>query len=199
MFEGGYREPTLMWWKGKIPAGTTCDQLCSSIDIVPTVAQLIGTQRPITSDQDQALAANHKIDGKDIAPLMFRDDKAPSPHDHFYCYYGGGELQAVRNQRFKLVFPHRYRTLNGHPGGTQGLRIPYQKGIAELALYDLDKDVSETTNVMKDHPEVVKSLQLAAEAARQDLGDKLTGRTGTGNRPPGRMEPDDQRLPQNWR
>jgi len=188
MFEGGYREPTIMWWKGKIPAGTECDQLCSTIDLVPTVAKLIGATLPA-----------HQVDGKDIRPLMFGQAGARSPHDAFYCYYGGGQLQAVRNDRFKLVFPHSYRTLNGHPGGIGGLPVGYKQSRAKLSLYDLDNDVSETTNVIEDHPEVVQQLMAAAETARADLGDSLQKRKGSGVRPPGRMTDQDERLPLLWR
>ena len=188
MFEGGYREPTLMWWKGKIPAGTTCDKLCSTIDILPTVAKLIDAELP-----------NHKIDGHDIRPLMFSDsDDVKSPHDAFYCYYKGGELQAVRDDRFKLVFPHSYRTLNGHPGGTAGIPVSYQQRKIGLTLFDLDTDVGETTDVSEDYPKVVARLQRAAEEARNDLGDKLTKRTGTGGRKPGRLEAGEERLKLNW-
>ncbi len=67
------------------------------------------------------------------------------------------------------------------------------------ALYDLDHDLSETTNVIDKFPEEVIALQAAAERARDDLGDTLTGRMGNGIRPPGRMLPTDERLPQDWR
>ncbi|WP_417740193.1 sulfatase [Rosistilla oblonga] len=178
MFEGGYRVPTVMKWPGKIPAGTTCDQLASTIDILPTVANLIGAELP-----------KHKIDGKDIAPLMFdQEGEAKSPHEAFYCYYSGGELHAVRNDRWKLHFPHRYRTLAGKPGGTDGLPTNYQHTTIGLELFDLDNDVNETTNVIDQHPEVVAMLQKHAEAARNDLGDKLTKRPATGARPPGRVD-----------
>ncbi|TWU00931.1 sulfatase family protein [Stieleria varia] len=187
MFEGGYREPTLMWWKGKIPAGTTCDKLCSTIDVLPTVAALIGADLP-----------DRKIDGKDIRPLMFGEPDAESPHDSFACYYAGGQLQAIRNERFKLVFPHSYRSLNGHPGGTGGFPIAYKQRQIELSLFDLDDDVSETKNVLNDFPEVVAQLQAAAEQMREDLGDKLTKREGSGIRPAGKMTPQDERLPLVW-
>ena len=187
MFEGGYREPTVMWWKGKIPAGTKCDSLASSIDVLPTVAKLIGADLP-----------SHQIDGKDIRPLMFGDHDTKSPHEEFYCYYGGGQLQAVRNERFKLVFPHKYRTLNGRLGGTGGVPVQYEQKKAVLSLYDLDNDISESKNVIKDHPEVVESLQGAAERARSDLGDKLTKRKGSGTREPGKVGPDDEKLPLVW-
>ncbi len=187
MFEGGYREPTLMWWKGKIPAGTSCDKLCSTIDILPTVAALIGADLP-----------DHKIDGKDIRPLIFGESGAQSPHESFYCYYKGGQLQAVRNERFKLMFPHKYRTLKGHPGGTGGLPISYQQADIGLSLFDLDNDVSETKNVIDEYPEVVAELQAAAEKAREDLGDTLNKRTGNGIRPAAKLAAEDERLPLNW-
>ncbi|MEZ6087871.1 MAG: sulfatase [Pirellulaceae bacterium] len=178
MFEGGYREPTLMKWPGRIPAGTECDQLASTIDILPTVAELIGGKLP-----------DHKIDGKDIRPLMFGQPDAKSPHEAFYCYYGGGELQAVRNDRWKLHFPHAYRTLNGREGRSDGLPINYETGKIGRALYDLDHDVNETTNVIDQHPDVVAMLEKYADEARADLGDKLTKQPASGVRPAGRLNP----------
>jgi arylsulfatase A-like enzyme len=188
MFEGGYREPTLMRWKGTIPPGTSCDQLCSTIDILPTVARLIGAELP-----------PHKIDGQDIRPLMFGDPDARSPHQAFCCYYGNGELQAVRNDRFKLVFPHTYRTLAGKPGGDGGQPAAYQQARIGLSLFDLDEDVSETISVLDEHPDVVGQLRAAAERAREDLGDALSGRKGGGIRTVGRLEPGDERLPLVWK
>ncbi len=35
MFDGGCREPTVMWWPGKIPAGTVCRTPAMTIDILP--------------------------------------------------------------------------------------------------------------------------------------------------------------------
>jgi arylsulfatase A len=183
MFEGGCREPTLMRWPGKIPAGTVCDELASSIDILPTVAALIGASLP-----------THKIDGKDIRPLMFAEPGAKSPHAVFACYYGGGQLQAVRDRRWKLHFPHGYRTMAGRPGGTGGRPTKYSQAKIGLALFDLKNDVGETTDVADQHPDVVARLKKLAEPIREDLGDKLTKRKGDGIRGPGRLGPEDLQL-----
>jgi arylsulfatase A-like enzyme len=183
MFEGGCREPTLMRWPGKIPAGTTCDELASTIDILPTVAALIGAELP-----------DHKIDGRDIQPLMFGEPSAGSPHEAFYCYYAGGQLQAVRDRRWKLHFPHRYRTLAGRPGATGGVPAAYSQETIELALFDLKNDVGETHNVADQYPDIVKRLSDSAEQAREDLGDALTMRKGAGMRAAGRLTPNDERL-----
>jgi arylsulfatase A len=183
MFEGGCREPTIMRWPGKIPAGTSCDELASTIDILPTVAKLIGASLP-----------EHPVDGKDITGLMFAASNAVSPHQAFSCYYGGGQLQAIRDRQWKLHFPHQYRTLAGRPGGTGGQPVNYENAKMELALYDLKADVTESRNVADEHPEVVARLMKAAEASRAELGDTLQKRKGSGNRAAGRMEPQDQRL-----
>ena len=42
---------------------------------------------------------------------------------------------------------------------------------AEPALYDLEKDIAETTDVAPEHPEVVKELMKHIEWARNDIGD----------------------------
>lgn len=183
MFEGGYREPTLMWWPGKIPAGTTCDELASTIDLLPTIAALIDADLP-----------DHKIDGKDIRPLMFGEEGAVSPHEAFACYYAGGQLQAIRDRRFKLHFPHRYRTLAGREGGSGGQPVAYQQAKIGNALFDLKNDVGETTNVADQFPDVVARLEAAAEKYREDLGDSLNKRSGSGRRPPGRLQKGDARL-----
>ena len=182
MFEGGIREPTLMRWPGRIPAGT-CSEFASTIDILPTFAKLIGGQLP-----------DHKIDGHDISPLMFGEEGAKSPHEGFLSYYGGGQLQAIRDARFKLHFPHRFRTMAGRPGGTGGSPKPYVQAMIGEELFDLDNDPGETTDVSAQHPEVVARLHKLADAARKDLGDRLSKAKGTGIRPAGKLGPDDERL-----
>lgn len=175
MWEGGYRVPTIFWWPGKIPAGSTCNELASTIDILPTYAALTGQKLP-----------DHKIDGKDIRRLMFGEDEV-SPHKEFYLYYGGGQLQGVRDRRWKLVFPHRFRTLNGREGGTNGQPVKYDHLSSGTELYDLKNDIGEKKDLYDQHPEIVKRLNEAAERARESLGDKLTERTGNEIRPSMRL------------
>ncbi len=91
-----------MQWTGHIPAGTICNELTSTIDVLPTMAAMINARLP-----------DHKIDGQNILPLIVGEPDVVSPHESFACYYRRGQLQAVRDRRFKLVFPHQYRTLNG--------------------------------------------------------------------------------------
>ena len=46
MWEGGYREPCVMRWPGKIPADTKCDEFACTIDMFPTIAKLIDAKPP---------------------------------------------------------------------------------------------------------------------------------------------------------
>ena len=176
MHEGGYRVPTLMSWPGKIPVNTSCDELCSTIDVFPTVAKIIDAEMP-----------NHKIDGKDIIDLMMGKTGARSPHEAFFGYYGGGQLQMVRDRRWKLQFPHKYRSLAGKPGGKDGIPSNYQQQNIGLELFDLKNDVGESNNVAEQNPEVVKRLQNHAAKIRLELGDSLTNIKGNGIRPAGKL------------
>jgi arylsulfatase A-like enzyme len=182
MFDGGCREPTLMWWPGKIPAGTVCREPAMTIDLLPTIAQLIGAELP-----------GHAIDGKDIWPLIAGRPGAKSPHEAYYFYYGT-QLQAVRTGKWKLHFPHGYRTLGGRPGGTGGIPVNYEQAKIGLALFDLESDVGETTNVAEAHPEVVARLKALADRMRAELGDSAAKQKGAGVRQAGRLEEGDLRF-----
>jgi N-acyl-D-amino-acid deacylase len=191
-FEGGVRVPCLMRWPGKVPAGRTCTELAASIDLLPTIASLVGGK-----------LSENKIDGLDIGPLIA--GAAKSPRETFY-YYAGDELQAVRRGPWKLHLPHEYLTpaiptgKDGKPANFANLKPESMqqsglRGIAsrhgylvrkiEQSLFNLEEDVGETKNVAQRHPEVVEELLKLAEQARADLGDSLTRREGAGVRPCG--------------
>ncbi|MEY4387658.1 MAG: hypothetical protein RLY20_2941 [Verrucomicrobiota bacterium] len=179
-WEGGTRVPCLMRWPGKIPAGTDTGDMLMTIDLFPTIANLIGAQLP-----------EHKIDGLDVWPIISRQPGARNPHRAYWFYYEVNQLQAVTtgDGRWKLQLPHTYRTMNGQKPGRDGLPGNYVNLKLETAeLYDLINDTAESTDVSAKHPEVVKQLQAEAEKARADLGDALTKRAGAGRRAPGKVE-----------
>ncbi len=88
VYDGGIREPTLMWWPGKIPAGSVCSEVAASIDVMPTLAKLCGGELP-----------ERKIDGKDIWPLMSGSTNAKSPHEAYVLMHGPG---TVRSGKWKF-------------------------------------------------------------------------------------------------
>jgi arylsulfatase A-like enzyme len=172
MFDGGCRESTLMWWPGTVPAGSVCNTPAMTIDILPTVAELIGAELP-----------DNKIDGKSIVNLV-KGNSAKSPQEAYYFYYGK-QLQAVRSGKWKLHFPHAYRTMAGQPGGRDGIPTNYTQAKIGLSLFNLGKDIGETTDVKEKHPKVLARLQALGQAMRSELGD--LGQKGSGQREPGRL------------
>lgn len=176
-WDGGVREPFIASWPGKIPAGSVCQEPAMTIDLLPTVAAVIGADLP-----------QKKIDGKDITPLLKGTPGAKSPQNAYWFYYKQNELHAVRSGPWKLVLPHTYRSMQGQAPGKDGIPGKYIQKKAEQALYNLQADIGETTDVSAQHPDVVQALLAHAEAARADLGDTLTKRPGPGRRPAGTLK-----------
>ena len=174
-WEGGVRVPFLARWPGRIPAGTVSDEPAMTIDVFSTVAALLKAELP-----------GAKIDGKNIWPLIAGEKDARSPHEVLYFYYHRNNLEALRSGKWKLVFPHGYRSLRGKPG-SGGRPNPYRQKRCGLELYDLEADIAETTDVSDRHPEVMERLIGLGMKAREDLGDELTKSPGKGRRPPGRV------------
>ena len=147
-FEGGQRVPCVMWAPGKIPAGTTCDQLCGTIDLLPTIASL--TKAPLPSGK--------KIDGLDISKLLTTDEK--TPRNEFVYYTSRGDIEGLRQGKHKLLVK----------GPRNKKRNPKAK--ADVMLFDLEADLGEKNNLAESKPEVVarlkaRMLELDAQIAKE--------------------------------
>jgi arylsulfatase A-like enzyme len=173
-WEGGVRVPFVARLPGTIPAGKICSEPAMTIDLLPTIAKLAGAE-----------VDGRKLDGKDVGPLLRAEAGAKSPHEALYFYWGR-ELHAVRSGRWKLHFPHAFRSLDGKPGGVDGKPAKYVEKRTELALYDLQADVGETRNLASEHPAEVARLQNLADRIRAELGDAARGAVGTEIRAPGK-------------
>ncbi|MCC5930955.1 MAG: sulfatase [Cyclobacteriaceae bacterium] len=178
-WEGGIRVPCIMRWPGTLPEGKVQQQPAMTIDLLPTIAGLIGAALP-----------ERKIDGKDIFPLMKVQEGAIHPHDAYFIYYNQNELQSIISKEgWKLYFPHTYRSLApGQAYRDDGIPNKYHMlPLEEMELYNLYSDISEESNVAAQHPEVVARLARLADAMRLELGDALNGIQGNSNREPGRQ------------
>ena len=90
-YEGGMRVPCIMHWKGKIPPGSSCDEIAATIDLLPTIAGLSGVELP----------NDRTIDGKNIWPLISGKEGAKTPHE-IYFFYKGKSLESARQGKWKL-------------------------------------------------------------------------------------------------
>lgn len=90
-WEGGMREPCVAQWPGVIPSGSTCTQLATAMDLLPTLSALAGAETP----------GDRVIDGKDIRGLLKGEPGASTEYDAFY-YFASASLNAVRSGEWKL-------------------------------------------------------------------------------------------------
>jgi arylsulfatase A len=169
VYDGGIREPTLMWWPGRIPGGSVCEEVAASIDIMPTLVGLSGGKMP-----------ERKIDGKNIWPLMAGEEDATSPHDEYVLMHGPG---TVRSGKWKF-YPWAEGKGKGDWSKTDKIRSDFP-----VQLYDTKADIGETKNLAPEHPEVVAKLQAAYDAHVAEI--KANQRsTAEMERPEGALSPE---------
>ncbi len=173
-FEGGQRVPTVMMWPNVIPKGKIANQLSSTIDLLPTITNIVDGTLP-----------QHKIDGVDIIEIL--EGNESEPRDHFFYYYGRNNLEAVRKGKWKLLLPHSSRSYKGVLPKNDGHPGPYKRIETGLELYNLRRDPGEEYDVIKLYPEIAEELKELAELARKDMGDNLTGREGLNVREHGKL------------
>jgi len=150
IYEGGTRVPCIMRWPQSIPAGKTCREIATTLDILPTLAGIIGAKLP----------NDRKIDGKDILPLMKSLPGAKTPHEHYALLYKGG---CVRSGKWK------YYPFNAAKAKKAKLSKDDPRSQAPVQLYDLSSDLFEENNLAEEHPEVVARLQKAYADLKADI------------------------------
>lgn len=176
-WEGGQREPFIIKYPKEIKAGLIIEAPVMAIDILPSIAEVTNAHLP-----------EKEIDGKS-AWSLFTGKTNESPHEAYFFYYRVNELFGVRYGKWKLYFPHRYRTMNGQKPGKDGFPGNYKMiDLKQIELYNLELDESETTNVAQAHSEVVKTIQKLADDMRVKLGDSLLDMEGSETRSPGRID-----------
>ena len=144
VFEGGMRVPCLMRWPGRIPAGSVCSEMASTLDLMPTLAQLVGVE------------LSHTVDGRSMQALL-RGEKREETST--YLYYGvQGKPAAIRVGNWKLVF-------DTPVGGTaeKSEKRRYAGKAFEPELYDLSTDIGERHNLYSQSPERAAAMRARAE------------------------------------
>ena len=141
-FEGGQRVPYVMRGPG-IPAGTVCDELTGTIDLLPTIAALTGKPLP----------KGRKIDGLNVTGL-WKGTAQKSPRTEFLHYTSRGNIEGLRSGSWKLLVKKPRRANNRPP---------------QIFLFDLAKDVGEKNNLAEAKPEVVKQLRARMETLDAEI------------------------------
>jgi arylsulfatase len=138
-YEGGTRVPAFWRWKGVLPEGRDINALAAHLDLFPTFVALTGATIP---------PGTQKLEGRSLLPLL--EDPRSKWEDRYLFIHQGrwargsdpdlAKFQncAVRSERFRLV--------------------------NNKELYDIDADPGEKTNVIDQHPDVVKAMRAAYDA-----------------------------------
>jgi len=157
IWEGGHRVPTIVRWPGNVPAATVCDALVSQIDVMATLAELVGHELPAGTAED----SHSQLALWQGAPS---GDEQPSPrtslvHNTYKNHY------AIRQGDWLLIDapsgdvsrrPKWYRDMAGyaenpHPG----------------ALFNLREDVGQRNNLYAQHPDRVDQMKQLLARTRQ--------------------------------
>jgi len=110
LWEGGMREPTVVWWPGHVPAGSSCGEMATVMDFLPTFATLAGV--PLPTDR--------VLDGHDMTPLLLGEPEARSAYSAFYYRRG-----AVRSGPWKYFANGQLYNLDEDIGETRDVAVQF--------------------------------------------------------------------------
>ncbi|MGI9178213.1 MAG: sulfatase family protein [Pirellulales bacterium] len=132
VWEGGHRVPFIVRWPAVVPQGRVCGHIVSSVDVMATLADILGADLPASAGEDSV----------SLVPLLSGGSKSVRASLVHQSYSG---VFAIRVDRWKLIFG---------PGSGPPDSTPAQ-------LYDLVADPGETTDLAAEHPEEVARLRGA--------------------------------------
>ncbi|MAG57675.1 MAG: N-acetylgalactosamine-6-sulfate sulfatase [Planctomycetes bacterium] len=127
-YEGGHRVPAVARWPGHIKAGWVSDELTVGMDLLPTVTDIAGVERP----------DGHELDGLSMKKHLL--EQAGIPDRRVFFGYEPKLGTAARFGTWKMLT---------------------KKDVIEL--YDLSRDIKETTNVAAEFPERAARMKAAIE------------------------------------
>uniref|UniRef100_UPI0032172AFB sulfatase family protein n=1 Tax=uncultured Draconibacterium sp. TaxID=1573823 RepID=UPI0032172AFB len=139
-WEGGMRVPGIVSWPTKIPAGITCNEPISTLDLLPTLIHLAGGKIP----------EGLQLDGNDIRELLFNPQETKRQNYEMLYYGRNGNLEAYTNGQWKLHIEKQ-------------IGWPQKNGDFPISLYNLKDDIGEAKNVANDYPEIVNEIKKQME------------------------------------
>lgn len=166
VYEGGFRVPLIVWWKGQIKGGYVLDQVVSNMDFFSTFSELL------TYD----LAQSQVQDGKSMLPLWENPESETEIHESLFWHYplvaphflGGFSSGAIRKGDFKLVEDYTSKT---------------------TSLYNLSEDIGEQKDLSDELPEVEEELRNNLVEWRSTLNIEASGHTKVRKPQPAFPEP----------
>lgn len=135
-YEGGLREPCVVWWPETIPAGSESAAMVSAVDFFPTLLSIAGAPLP----------KNVTIDGMDHSSFLSK------PTD-----------EGIREHLYYTTRGNRPKVYGVRKGSWKYLRMGGQNYELGPELYNLAEDISETNNLVNQFPEMVARMERMIE------------------------------------
>lgn len=142
MYEGGIRVPGIIRWNGKTNPGQVCHEPISSVDMLPTICDIVDTKVP----------GDRAIDGSDIMPVF--EGKSIQRSVALYWQYNNAISKpkiCIREGAWKLL-------------ATAGLQ--------SFELYNLHDDWTETKDLASIEQECIKTMAKELIRMHNDVNKK---------------------------
>ena len=137
LYEGGIREPFIVYKKGMIQGGTINSMPAILYDLYPTFLEMAG------------ISSKSQVDGQSLVPSLLGKQQPEHKYLYWELHESGGK-QAIRMNNWKAIkldVTHNARPL--------------------LELYNLEDDPGEQNNIAFKHPEVVRKMEEIMIEAHQ--------------------------------
>ncbi len=146
--EGGTRQPIMFSWPGVFQPGNRGEQLCSSVDIVPTVLAAAGVTVP------------QNLPGYNLLPML--RSGAASPREVVFGETFSHDIADIEQPEdsllYRWVIEGQWKLLLTYDGKLGRYASSHPMTEKRPQLFDLIKDPHENQNLASSHPEVVARL-----------------------------------------
>ena len=174
-WEGGHRVPLIARWPGKIPAGTTSKQLISQIDIMSTLASIVG--RPLKDDEGlDSIDQLASFVGNPEKPLRESLVITPNSPKHLGIRHGKWvyiPLRGAGGFQGKKLGEHLFSGAAALPfAGKRNSDVvsgKYKRGAPPAQLYDLESDPFQTTNLYIRESDIARKLDAMLQSYKKHI------------------------------
>jgi len=150
IWDGGHREPFIARWPGRIPAGTTNDELICLTDLMATCAAIVGAKLPKSAGEDSF----------NILPALL-GKKLDKPIREDIVHHSLSGMFSIRQGKWKLILGL------GSGGFTKPQKIEPKAGEPQGQLFNLEDDMAESNNLWSKHPQIVERLTKLLEKYKE--------------------------------
>ncbi len=152
-WEGGFREPFIVRWPGKVAPGTTSEQVIGLTDMVATFAAILKAPLPKGAAEDSL----------DVS-RAFTEAKPGAPVREHVILQAASSVYAIRMGDWKLV--ERVGAPKFEPRNAKKAAKKAKAAGGHDELYNLKADPAETKDVSAENPALVTQLKQALVLAR---------------------------------